>query len=257
MRVTILFAILIICVTDSTAQDTLSRNERLQMLANEIHNLTREPLGEGDLILDHWLDFSLTHKDQTQIGRIYFSATDSAFAWTEDITNAKSVMFRKHSNSTIYALTPGTGQGTTLTEELMTAMGYNEIESRILYEADKKLDPELITGRECLPSVDDSTTVWIAAKSEFKKTERFVVKRGVELWASNQTNYDQIRGFLVAENDFALGFDYDGIEFRVIDFSTEGDFVLALDKISVNIPGMDLNTLAKKQAEEAAKKQTD
>ena len=58
----------------------------------------------------------------------------------------------------------------------------------------------------------------------------------MQLWASNQTKYDQIRGFTVDENHFALGFDYDGIEFRVIDFSAEGDFVLALDKISVKYP---------------------
>ena len=171
MRLSILFATLTLCITDATAQDTLSRNERLQMLANEIHNLTREPLGEGDLILDHWIDFSFTHNGQTQIDEYTFPLLTVLLAWTEDITNSKSLMFRKHSNSTIYSLTPGTGQGTTLTEELMKAMGYDEIETRILYEADKKLDPELITGRECLPSVDDSTTVWIASKSEIKKSE--------------------------------------------------------------------------------------
>lgn len=257
MRIISLLAFTIIFSTFSTAQDTLTRNERLKMLADEIHNLTREPLGDGDLVLDHWIDFSLTSKRQTQIGRIYFSASDSAFAWTEDATNTKSVMFRKHLNSPIYAITPGTGYGTTLNEELMTAMGYDELNTFIRYESDKKLDSELITGRECFPSIDDSTTVWIAHKSELKKNERFVVKRGVELWASNATQYNQIRGYLVDENFFALGFDYDGKEFRVIDFGAEGDLVLALDKISVNIPGMDLNKLAKQQAEEAAKKQTD
>ena len=145
MRRSILFATLILCVTNATAQDTtLSRNERLQMLASEIHNLTREPLGEGDLILDHWIDFSLTQNSQTHIGRIYFSTTVSAFAWTDDITNSKRLMFSKYPNSTIYALTPETGQGTTFTEELMTAMGYDEIETQFFYEADKKLEPCLL-----------------------------------------------------------------------------------------------------------------
>lgn len=258
MRFLTIIAIACLCITSTSAQqDTLSRNERLQLMAEEIHNLTREPLGEKDLILDHWVDFSLTSKGQTTIGRIYFSATDSAFAWTDDVTNKRSIMFRKHENSPIYALTTGTGQGTTISDELMEAMGYIDFSTQYVYESDKDFEPELITGRKCFPSVNDSTTVWIAPKSELKKSERFVVQRGVEIWASNQTKHEQIRGFAVNENFFALGFDYDVFEFRVIDFSTEGDFVLPLDQISVNIPGMDLNKLAKQQAEEAAKKQTD
>lgn len=255
MRKATLFAIASLCMLSTFAQaDSTSRNERLRKLADEIHNLTREPLGEGDLILSHWIEFSHTSKGQTKISRVHFSATDSSIAWTDDITNTRSLFFRKSSNSNIYSIIPGSNQGTTLTDDLMKALGYNNEASTILYTADKKAEPELITGRNCFPSVDDSTTVWIAHKSELKKSERFVVKRGVEVWASNQTMHSQIRGLQTEDSDYALGFNYDGIEIRVIDFGVEGDFALALDKIMVNIPGKDLKTIAD---ERAAKKQTD
>lgn len=250
----LLFLVLSFSNTFAQGLDTLSRNDRLKLLAAEVHDLTRQPLGEGDVVFNNWIELSYKKNGVVKISRVLFSDTDSSAAWVDNINDTRSYFFSKSDSPTIYTVIPEIEQGTTLSEDLMKALGYTEIEKYIDYVPDEKAEEELITGRVCHPAKDDSTTVWVAKKSELKKAERSIVKRGVKIWASNQTKHSQIRSYRVDEGMFALGFDYDGIEVRVIDFGSEGDFTLALDKIKVNIPGRDLKSIADEQA---AKKQTD
>ena len=72
-----LFIILSFClITQSFAQEDSDndslKNDRLKNLSLEIANLTRTPLGEGDLVLKQWVQFTVEERGKTRSGIISF-----------------------------------------------------------------------------------------------------------------------------------------------------------------------------------------
>ena len=63
----------------STAQDEKDqKRDKLAELSEEIANLTRTPMGEGDLVLKNWIQYSIEERGRNRYGRIHFSSEDSA-----------------------------------------------------------------------------------------------------------------------------------------------------------------------------------
>lgn len=67
------------------ASDTTSttKRKRVPNLMQEIANLTRTPLGEGDLRLKLWMQYTIEERGGTRSGRVYFSEEDAAIAWID------------------------------------------------------------------------------------------------------------------------------------------------------------------------------
>jgi hypothetical protein len=259
-----IFILLALCLSiptiaqDTTKTETTTR-KRVPNLTEEIANLTRTPLGEGDLRLELWIQYTVEERGRTRSGRIYFSDESTAIAWIDDLARPKSFFFRASPTEPIITVIPSINQGTQLTESMMKAMGFiSDSSEQVKYSSGEDAAISQILGRECLGASCESDgkvwTMWTCGKSEIKREERGTVSRGVEIWALNQTTINPIKSAIIEEGAFVLGFDSEGYEFRVLDWGFEGDFVIALDNIMVNVPGRDLNQVAKEYVEELERK---
>jgi hypothetical protein len=245
--------------TDTT---TTTKRKRVPNLMQEIANLTRTPLGEGDLRLKLWMQYTIEERGGTRSGRVYFSENDPAIAWIDNLSRPKSFFYRASPDSPIVTVVPSIKQGTQLSENMMVAMGFiSEEIDPIEYTVNKDAATLDILGRECEGAVySDASkpmTMWYCGKSEFKREERDVVWRGVGVWARNQTTIEPIKSALIEEGQFVLGFDKADYKFRVLDWGMDGDFVIALDEIMVNVPGRDLNQVAKEYVEDLERQKED
>ena len=256
-----LFVIISFCVfAQSFAQEDANtdslKNDRLKGLSIEIANLTRTPLGEGDLILDQWIQFTVEERGITRTGILHFSKEDSAVVWLDDV-NRSSYFYRASPSSPIITVSTKSNQGTQLTEEMMLAMGFIRSDTVITNFHLHEDAPEIeIIGKTCLGATSeiteentDFTTVWVCKKSDLKKNERRLIKRAIEIWCTNQTAHPKIQTAQFEEEWNILGISESGFEFKILDWGTEGDFVIALDQIMVNIPGRDIKQVAKEHHE--------
>ena len=110
---------------NSFSQQDSTKSARLAKLNEEIANLTRTPLGEGDLILKDWVEFTVTERGKKRTGRMQFANNDTSFIWFDNIERSNSYFFRATNSSPINTIIPGVSQGTQLTDEMMVAMGYS------------------------------------------------------------------------------------------------------------------------------------
>lgn len=238
------------------AQVDSTKNERLNNLNLEIANLTRTPLGEGDVVLDRWVEFSVEQRGNKTTGRIHFAKEDSSVVWYDDISRNRSFFYRKTPNSPINTVVLSINQGTELTEEMMTAMGYYNDHDPTIYTMHKDAPVSEILERECegagteiTEENTDVTTVWVCSKGDLKKGERKLIRRAVEVWCSNQTNRTRIQSAQLDESWNVLGFSEEDFDFRIVDWGFDDDFAFALDKIMVNTPGRDIKQVAKEYYE--------
>lgn len=226
------------------------KRDNLAKLNEEIANLTRTPLGEGDLVLKNWIQYSIEERGRKRYGRIHFSSEDSAVVWFDDIDRPKSYFYRATHTSPIITVIPSINQGTQLTEELMTTMGYSSVGIEpVIYELKDDAVSKDIVARPCEGAVSENCIMWICPKSELKKAERRALKRGVELWLSTLAGHTNLKEAVIKDSWIVLGFSEEGYEFEVFDWGFEDNFVVALDNIMVNIPGRTLNQVAKEYYE--------
>ena len=240
------------------AQTDSTKNDRLRDLSIEVANLTRSPLGKGDLILKQWVKFSVEERGKTRIGIIRFSEGNLASIWQDDMNRSSSLFYRASRTAPIVTIVPGIHQGTQLNEDLMAAIGYyNDSLTSTRYEILKDCPQLEILGVECKGGTSimnekntDLTTLWVGKKGDFNKSEREVIKRAVRVWASNQPKRFQVFGAEYNEDWVILGIDEEGMKFRIVEWGMDEDFAIALDKIMVNVPGRDIKQIAKEYYEE-------
>ena len=91
--------------------------------------------------------------------------------------------------------------------------------------------------------------MWTTDKSDLQKLDRKLLERGLEFWFRNQANKPFISSAIINTGEFPLGFNFESYEFRVLEWGFGSDFVIALDKMMINIPGRDLNQVAKEYSE--------
>lgn len=233
-----------------------TKNERLNNLSLEIANLTRTPLGEGDVVLNNWVEFSVEQRGETTIGRIHLAKDDSSVVWFDDISRTRSFFYRKTATSLITTVVLSINQGTELTEDMMVAMGYFNDLDPTLYTMHKDAPVAEILGRECdgasteiTEENTDVTTVWVCSKGDLKKAERTLIRRAVDVWCSTQSKRHRIQSAQLDESWNVLGFSEEDFEFRIVDWGFDDDFAFALDKIMVNTPGRDIKQVAKEYYE--------
>lgn len=239
--------------TPSDSSDTKTR-KRIPNLSEEIANLTRTALGEGDLRLELWMQYTVTENRRSRSGRIFFSDKDSAFAWTDDVTRPNSFFFKKSPTSPVLTIIPLSNKGNQLTDQVMEAMGFtNHTTPSIEYTSNKDSEETIILGRDCKASTysgDNANYImWSARKSDLQKRDRKLLERGLEFWFRNQASKPFISSAIINSGEFPLGYNFESYEFRILDWGFEGDFVLALDKMMINIPGRSLNQVAKEYSE--------
>lgn len=234
-----------------------SKNDRLNTLNQQIANLTRTPLGEGDLILKQWVQYTINKNGQNRSGIIHFSKDNSTVVWLDDINRKTSFFYRATTSSPIVTVSTKSKQGTELTHEMMVAMGFLKEDLKpTKYEILDEAPVLEILGRLCTGATSeiteentDVTTFWVCKKNELRKEERRILKRAIETWCSNQISYNRIQSAQLSEDWNILGVSEEGLEFRILDWGDEGDFVLALDQIMINLPGRDLKQIAKEHYE--------
>ena len=106
------------------AQTDSTKNDRLRELSTEVANLTRSPLGEGDLILKQWVKISVEERGKTRTGIIRFTEGDSASIWQDDMNRSSSLFYRASPTTPIVTIVPDIHIGTQLNDDLMAAIGY-------------------------------------------------------------------------------------------------------------------------------------
>jgi|TARA_B110000093_G_scaffold151152_1_gene165457 hypothetical protein len=136
----------------------------------------------------------------------------------------------------------------------MEAMGFtNHTIPDIEYTINKDSEETIILGRECIESTyileDKNYIMWTTDKSDLQKLDRKLLERGLEFWFRNQANKPFISSAIINTGEFPLGFNFESYEFRVLEWGFGSDFVIALDKMMINIPGRDLNQVAKEYSE--------
>ncbi len=239
------------------SQKDSTKSSRLANLNAEIANLTRTPLGEGDLILKDWVVFTVSERGKTRTGRMHFTNNDSSFIWFDNIETSNSYFFRASKSSPIITIIPGVNHGTQLTDEMMVAMGYfNNTLQSTPYSILKNAPVLEILDRECIAATSelteentDFTTFWVCEKGEVKNAEKELLRKAINAWCSYQTTHTRIKSAKISEKWNILGVDEDGFEFRIVEWGFESDMVIALDKIMINIPGRDIKQVAKEHYE--------
>jgi hypothetical protein len=234
-------------------------DKRLPSMAEEIANLTRVPLGEGTLVFENWLVYSVETKGKKRTAKIYYSDTHNAFCWSDDLNHTKSFFFRDSTNATTLTLIPKNKQGTELSPAMMKAIGFtNEKRDDVIYKFDKEAATSTIKDLTCRAATtsfeDVEYTMWVAEKTKIKRSERDMLGRGLRFLFSNQPSVTALSSSKLKESWIPLGFNSDGYEFRVIDWGTEGSFSVVKDDFMINVPGLDLNAVAKKYVEDLKKK---
>ncbi|MBM72000.1 MAG: hypothetical protein CL847_04365 [Crocinitomicaceae bacterium] len=251
------FSLAITSVTAQKVELDSAKNDRLNTLSQEIANLTRTPLGEGDLILKQWVQYTINKKGQNRSGIIHFSKDNSTVVWLDDVNRETSFFYRETNSSPIITVSTKSNQGTELTHDMMVAMGFLKEDLKpTKYEILDEAPVLEILGRLCTGATSeiteentDVTTFWVCKKNELRKEERRILKRAIETWCSNQTSYNRIQSAQLSEHWNILGVSEEGLEFRILDWGDEGDFVLALDQIMITKPGRDLKQIAKEHYE--------
>jgi len=241
--------------SDTFAQDA---NKRPPSVADEVANLTRLPLGEGTLIFENWLVYSVNLKGKKRTAKIYYSDNHPTFCWTDDLNNTKSFFFRDSLNATTLTLIPKKKQGTELSPAMMKAMGFTkEKRDKVIYKLNKEAEYTLIKDHTCHAATslfeDIEYTMWVADRKKIKRSERKMLGRGLRFWFSNQQSAAMSSGNM-KESWIPLGFNFEGYEFRVLDWGTEGSFSVVKDDFMINVPGRDLKEVAKKYVEELNRK---
>ena len=227
-------------------------------MAEEIANLTRVPLGEGTLVFENWLVCSVEIKGRKRTAKIYYSDTHNAFCWSDDLNNTKSFFFRDSTNATTLTLIPKNKQGTELSPAMMKAIGFTkEKRDDVIYKVEKEAASSTIkdlTCRAATTSFEDlEYTMWVAERKNIKRSEREMLARGLRFWFSNQPRVTALSSSKLKESWIPMGFNSDGFEFRVLDWGTEGAFSVVKDDFMINVPGLDLNAVAKKYVEDLKK----
>lgn len=233
-------------------------NKLLPSMAEEIANLTRVPLGEGTLNFENWLVYSVEARGNKRTGKVYYSDNHNTFCWTDDLNNTKSFFFRDSTQATTLTLIPKNKQGTELSPAMMRAMGYTkEKQEPVIYKVEKDADESMIKDYTCHAATssfeDLEYTMWVADKKKIKRSERKMLGRVLRFWFSNQPT-SALASANIKESWIPLGFNSEGYEFRVLDWGTEGSFSVIKDDYMINVPGLDLNAVAKKYVEDLKKK---
>lgn len=229
-------------------------NKLLPSMAEEIANLTRVPLGEGTLIFENWLVCSVENKGNKRTAKIYYSDNHTTVCWTDDLNNTKSFFYRDSTHATTLTLIPKNKQGTELSPAMMKAMGFSkEKQEDVFYNIDKAAATSTIKDFTCRAATasfqDIEYTMWVAERKKIKRSERKMLQRGVRFWLSNQSNA-ALASAIMKESWIPLGFNSDGYEFQVLDWGAEGSFSVVKDDFMINVPGLDLNAVAKKYVED-------
>jgi cytochrome b involved in lipid metabolism len=227
-------------------------------MAEEIANLTRVPLGEGTLVFENWLVYSVEAKGKKRTAKIYYSDNHNTFCWSDDLNNTKSFFYRDSTNATTLTLIPKNKQGTELSPAMMKAMGFTkEKGDKVIYKIEKEADTSMIKDHTCQAATtsfeDLEYTMWVADRKKIKRSEREMLGRGLRFWFSNQPRA-ALASANMKESWIPLGFNSDGYEFRVSDWGTEGSFSVVKDDFMINVPGLDLNAVAKKYVEDLNRK---
>ena len=240
---------------DTFAQEV---DKRLPSMAEEIANLTRVPLGEGTLVFKNWLVYSVETKGRKRTAKIYYSDTHNAYCWSDDLNHTKSFFFRDSTNATTLTLIPKNKQGTELSPAMMKAIGFtNEKRDDVIYKVNKEAATSTIKDLTCRAATtsfeDIEYTMWVADRKKIKRSEREILGRGLRFWLSNQPRITALSSSKLKESWIPLGFNSDEYEFRVLDWGTEGSFSVVKDDYMINVPGLDLNAVAKKYVEDLNK----
>ena len=262
MKIVLLITSFLFLFLSSLAQDsTATQNRKLPSMAEEISNLTREPLGEGTLKFDNFIMYTVEENEKSRAGKIYFSLDHEAVVWLEDLNHENNLFFRASQDAPIITITPSINQGAEISPEMMQALGYSEnIESTEVYIIDKTSPLDTIANYECQPAIamldETKHTMWVATKKSFKKTERLMLKKGLRLIFKNQTRTTFLSSAITKESWIPLGYNCNSYQFRILNWGLEGDFKLEQGDIMIKILGLDLKQVAKQYVEDLEKEKS-
>jgi hypothetical protein len=245
----------VICSNILLAQEV---DKRLPSMAEEIANLTRQPLGEGTLVFENWIQFTVEEKGRKRSGKLLFSDESTAFIWLEDLNNDKSYFFKSSDDATTITIVPSINQGTELSPAMMTALGYSGIdEEPVKYKMKKGAANVVINNTTCIAATTKHEsveyTMWVGGIKDFKRSDREMLRRGLGFWFKNQPGLTARSAALIEESWIPLGFNFDGYEFRVLAWGTDSELSIIQDEMMVNVLGLDLNSVAKKYVEDIEK----
>ena len=249
---------LFILVSFLAQEDANTQRRQMPSMAEEISNLTRKPLGEGTLKFENFIMYTVEDRGNSRAGKIYFSENHEAVVWLEDLNRDKNLFFRATANSPIITITPSINQGAELSPEMMKAMGYyTNIEQGEVYIIDSENPLDTIANSECQAAIamleDTEHTMWVATKKSFKKAERIMLKRGLNLIFKNQTRTPFLSSAIIKESWIPLGYNYASYQFRVLNWGFNSDFIVEQETLMIKILGLDLKQVAKKYVEDLKK----
>jgi len=138
---------------------------------------------------------------------------------------------------------------------MMKAMGFTEEDGdAVIYKIEKGADSSTIIDFTCKAATTSfeelDYTMWVVDFKKIKRANRDMLSRGLRFWFSNRPGTSALSSANIEESWIPLGFNFDGYEFRVLDWGTESTFSLVKDDLMINVPGLDLNAVAKKYVED-------
>ena len=235
-------------------------------MMEELMRLTQMPLADAPLSFEGHLACNVTQGGRTTVGEIRWESEQGILMWTDQLDRQGNYTLVKGPDSPLANVSLENQEGAFMSPQMMTMAGYWSEEEpaapRIL-KADKKLEALEVMGHPCLghsgKEGKERVVVWVADVSafEFNPDQLVAFRAAFSGWMQYRPqtvlrNLDLPAGvplkveWGIAEDDGALP-----NAMELVTLNVAAQFKLDAPNLWMQVPGRDINQVAKEMKEKA------
>lgn len=238
-------------------------------MMEELIRLTQIPLAEAPLTFQGHLAYNLTRGTRTTVGEIRWESEHGMLMWTDQLDRRGQYSLRKSSDSPLATINLEYQEGSFMTAQMMEMAGFWSEKAPAAprpLKADKKLESLEVMGHPCVAysrkEGKDRVVVWVAAADAFElnadQLDAFRAAFSGWMQYRPQTvlrNLDLPAGvplkveWGIAADDGALP---NALE--LVTLNAAAQFTLDAPNLWMQVPGRDINQVAKEMKEKAEAK---
>jgi hypothetical protein len=238
-------------------------------MMEELIRLTQIPLADTPLSFQGHLACNVTRGSRTTVGEIRWESDYGMLMWTDQVDRRGQYSLLKSSDSPLAMLNLENQEGSFMTAQMMEMAGYWSEDGpstpRTL-KTDKKLEPAEVMEHTCTAysgkEGKDRVVIWVADASEFKLKphELEALRNAFSNWMNYRPDHVLRNVSLPAGVPLKLQWgvaDENGNlpnAMELVTLNVAAQFKLDAPNLWMQVPGRDINQVAKEMKEKAASK---
>ncbi len=236
-----------------------AHRETQQMLQTQLRNITRSPLGEGEMSWSHELEIEVTRGGRSLVQRFWFNPKkDGPLAWVLDTIKTNEWLYFDPATNQLASLFIASQNGTMIPAAMATKMGLRGNQTG---QAKKRKSPWKVISNDSLLTLgfeDDTKTMTVALGSK-----TLWQADGVNRWLSMQPVPGYTLPFESSKQPIVQFEQFNGAghiqyAFRVLSMTElETPQSLSLDSMMLDNPERNLSVIAKEWAAEQKKQKAE